>query len=103
MRMIGGAFLLAAIIAPASLEAATHNPAHMVAGKTTVAETMQQYGAPTNTVMNPDGALTLFYPGSRLGQSGTRVLALHFGTDFIFRDAKVSGRTIVTVQDVASR
>jgi hypothetical protein len=99
MRIVLAAFLAAATTA--SL-AATPEPGNLVPGKTTVAQAMQSFGAPADTKMSDDGALTLFYPGERLGTANRHLVALHFGTDFIYRDARFA-RTIVTVTDLASR
>ena len=103
MRISVGAFFLAAVTAAAASQAASHNPGGLVSGKSTVAETMQSFGAPSDTTMNPDGALTLYYQGARLGDANARIVALHFGADFVYRDAQVAGRSIVYVTDLASR
>jgi hypothetical protein len=102
VRITLGAFLLVAVTATSLSLAASREPGGLVAGKTTVAQTMQSFGAPADTKMSEDGALTLFYPGARLGDSNKHLLALHFGSDFIYRDARFA-RTIVTVTDLASR
>lgn len=68
-----------------------------VIGKTTVADVEQGLGAPMDTVMQPDGALTLIYetarmPGSRTATAETRdgTTSLRFGTDFVLRDTIVA-------------
>jgi hypothetical protein len=102
MRIVLGAFLLAAVTATSLSLAASPEPGGLVAGKTTVAEAMQSFGAPADTKMSEDGALTLFYPGERVGRANRRLVALHFGADFVYHDSRYA-RAVVTVTDLASR
>ncbi len=63
-----------------------------VRGHTTVTETQQVFGAPMDTSMAPDGALTLVYPADRLAgrvplAAGTSTVSLSFATDFTYQAA----------------
>ncbi len=88
-------FLLAALTASAAASGAeTH--LSFVKGHTTVAEAEQSLGAPMDTTMAPDGALTLVYPAARLAERAPGALgqpprahtvALRFATDFTYQDA----------------
>jgi hypothetical protein len=72
--------------------------AGFVAGVTTVAQAEQSLGAPMDTTMNPDGALSLIYPVSQViermptvvpgvaNAKGQRVV-LRFATDFTYLHA----------------
>ncbi len=83
-----GVCLLAALTATGAAQATNTSALRLIPGRTTVAETMQRFGAPADTAMKPDGGLTLFYPGDRLVAEGGRakMVALHFGPDFVYRD-----------------
>jgi hypothetical protein len=80
------AFLIA--VAPFAAAAPV---AGLVKGHTTVAEVEQGFGAPADTIMQEDGGLTLIYPYERLaaGPAKAHGVALVFGTDFVFRDARM--------------
>ena len=86
--------LLAALTASAASGAESHMS--FVKGHTTVAEAEQSLGAPADTTMAPDGALTLVYPAARLAERAPGALgqparahtvALRFATDFTYQDA----------------
>jgi hypothetical protein len=81
------------------------SPSHFVKGRTTVAEVEQGLGAPTDTTMQADGGLTLFYPSDRLvGRAGTaRTVALQFGPDFVYRNIVVVSESRIMVNGYASR
>jgi hypothetical protein len=74
-----------------------------VIGRTTVAEVEQTLGAPLDTTMRPDGALTLVYDTARLAQGQAQAarpepgqtISLRFGTDFVLRGTEVSASTLV--------
>jgi len=72
--------------------------AGFVAGVTTVAQAEQNLGAPMNTTMNPNGALSLVYPASRfvermpaavpgVANAKGQTVVLRFATDFTFLHA----------------
>ncbi len=65
----------------------------LVKGKTTVADVEQTLGAPIDTAMAPDGALTLIYPAPRvsahLPQNG-RVAMRFNATGFTLQASTVS-------------
>ncbi len=71
-----------------------------VKGVTTVAQAEQNLGAPADTTMNPDGALTLIYPSARFAERmpaalpgvsspKVRTVALQFSTDFTYQHASL--------------
>jgi hypothetical protein len=72
--------------------------ADFVKGVTTVAQAEQGLGAPMDTTMNPDGALSLVYPAARFvermpaavpGVAGAKgqTVVLRFATDFTYLHA----------------
>ncbi len=78
----------------------------LVRGKTTVADVEQSLGAPADTAMRPDGALTLVYAYSRCAKrmpasfpavhgsdANARTVSLHFGPDFKYRSAAIISLT----------
>jgi hypothetical protein len=80
-----------------------------VTGSTTVADVEQRLGAPVNTTVQADGALTLVYPVSRVS-NGTETsdaqgltIAMHFGTDFILRNVIVTEAILVTGNRFAAK
>jgi hypothetical protein len=82
--LIAGALCLAS-----AANAATTQPV-FVRGHTTVAEAQQLFGAPMDTTMAPDGALTLVYPADRLAvhvplPAGIANVSLRFATDFTYQ------------------
>jgi hypothetical protein len=69
---------------------ATETFPKFIDGSTTVAEVEQDLGAPFDTSMQPDGALTLVYPATRVPHVSGRAadgptIYLHFGADFRLR------------------
>lgn len=88
MRVLSSVTILTLVFGGAA--AASGSPGNLVDGSTTVAQVEQDLGAPMDTSMQPDGALTLAYPASRVprfaGQATAgRTVYLHFGTDFVLR------------------
>ncbi len=67
--------------------AAAGSSAKFVNGSTTIVQVEQDFGAPMDTKMQPDGALTLTYPASRVSSVAgeAQTIYLHFGTDFVLR------------------
>jgi hypothetical protein len=80
-----------------------------VTGTTTVADVEQRLGAPVNTAVQPDGALTLVYPVSRVSKGAEKsetqdlTIAMHFGTDFILRNVVVTEAILVTGNRFAAK
>jgi hypothetical protein len=85
----------------------------LVKGKTTVADVEQGLGAPLDTAMKPDGALTLTYtygrcahrlpssfPLARGSDANSRTVALRFGSDFLYRGAAISSVTTASAGDL---
>jgi len=71
-----------------------------VKGVTTVAQAEQGLGAPVDTTMNPDGALTLVYPAARFAErmpaavpgvvaAKGQTVVLRFASDFTYLHAVV--------------
>jgi hypothetical protein len=71
-----------------------------VPGVTTVAQAEQSLGAPMDTTMNPDGALSLFYPASRFAErmpaavpgianGKGQTVVLRFAADFTYLHATI--------------
>jgi hypothetical protein len=86
----------------------------LVKGHTTVADVEQGLGAPLDTAMKPDGALTLTYtygrcahrlpstfPSVRGSDANARTVALRFGPDFLFRGASISSMNSASAGDMA--
>jgi len=86
-------FGLAAVAAVVPATALAGTIAGFSTGSTTIADVEQGLGAPMDTVTQPDGGLTLYYPVSRLGGRDpwpqARTVALKFDTVFVLRDARV--------------
>jgi hypothetical protein len=71
----------------------------LVKGKTTVADVEQTLGAPSDTSMRADGALTLVYSYARCAHampaafpaasSGARFVALRFSPEFVYQSKSV--------------
>jgi hypothetical protein len=99
----------AVLVGAGSAMAETASKAPFVQGSSTVAEVEENLGAPFDTSMQPDGALTLVYPASRVpglkyGKSAAgRTVTLHFGADFILRDATVTRAGLLARDGFASR
>jgi hypothetical protein len=88
MRLPISVAVLAFAISGAAAAATTSGK--FVGGSTTVAEVEQVFGAPMDTSMQPDGALTLVYPASRVSTAANpgaegQTIYLHFGSDFVLR------------------
>jgi hypothetical protein len=96
----------AAAAADAAANAAADAADGLVRGRTTVADVERGLGAPMDTTMRPDGALTLVYtygrcagrlpaafPSVHGSDANGRVVSLHFGTDFHYRGASVVSLT----------
>jgi hypothetical protein len=89
--------------------AATADTPPFVPGRTTVAQVEQGLGAPIDTSMQPDGALTLVYPAMRLpglayGRNAAgRTVTLYFGPDFVLRDETITRAGLLTRDGFASR
>jgi hypothetical protein len=96
------AFLLAA--GPAFAAMPAPDKPGFVKGHTTVAEAQQSLGAPMDTVMGPNGALTLIYPADRFAERASagaphlaafvshanlkpHAVALQFARDFTYQGA----------------
>lgn len=86
----------------------------LVKGKTSVADVEQGLGAPLDTAMKADGALTLTYtygrcahrlpasfPSVRGSDSNARQVALRFGPDFLYRGASISSMNSASAGDMA--
>jgi len=99
--MIAGA----ALAGPA-LDGPATSHGGLVKGQTTVAEVEQELGAPVDTVMRADGALTLMYAYARCSQlkpamfptlasadMSARTVSLRFGSDFRYRSKTVTSLT----------
>jgi hypothetical protein len=81
--------MVGALCLASAASAGTTQPM-FIRGHTTVTETQQIFGAPMDTSMAPDGALTLLYPASRLASrvplaAGTTTVSLCFATDFKYQ------------------
>jgi hypothetical protein len=108
-------FALVFIAVSGSAYAASLSPQDgLVKGKTTVADVEQGLGAPLDTAMRPDGALTLTYtygrcahrlpasfPSVRGSDANSRTVALRFGSDFLYRGAAISNATSASAGDLA--
>ncbi len=108
-------FALAFLAVSGGAYAASLSPQDgLVRGKTTVADVEQGLGAPLDTVMQPDGALTLTYaygrcahrlassfPQVRGSDANSRIVALRFGADFKYRGASIKGVTTASAGDLA--
>jgi hypothetical protein len=109
MRNLVLATLLAFAAFSSNANAASDMFGGFVKGTTTVADVEQKLGAPLNTTMQADGALTLVYPVSRLADGTAKpdaagvTVALHFGTDFVLRDAIVTEAIVVTANRFAAK
>jgi hypothetical protein len=101
--------ILALAGGPGSAMAGTASTAPFVQGSSTVAQVEQNLGAPFDTSMQPDGALTLVYPASRLpglkyGKNSTgQTVTLRFSADFILRDETVTRTGLLARDGFASR
>ena len=71
----------------------------LIKGQTTVADVEQSLGAPADTLMRPNGALTLIYAYERCSKvmpaafpapAGARTVALRFGADFRYRSNSIT-------------
>jgi len=76
-----------------------------VAGVTTVAQAEQGLGAPIDTTMNPDGALSLVYPAARVAErmpaavpgvanAKWQTVVLRFATDFTYLHATMKSANL---------
>jgi hypothetical protein len=100
---------LATVVAVLALTTGAHaghrTPGGFLKGSTTVAEVEQGLGAPMDTTMKSDGALTLIYQANRLSDASAdaKTVALHFDTDFVLRDATVTAVSSIADNGLASR
>ena len=85
----------------------------LVKGRTTVAEVEQGLGAPLDTSMQPDGALTLVYaygrcarrlpasfPALRGRDANARTVALRFDAGFRYRGATITSLTAASAGEL---
>ena len=94
--------------------AAAASPEGLVRGKTTVADVERELGAPVDTSMHQDGALTLVYtygrcakrlpasfPATRGSDANSRTVSLRFGPDFVYRSTTVISLTTASAGELA--
>jgi len=93
------------VVAGGVLATSSAAAADFVKGVTTVAQAEQGLGAPMDTTMNPDGALSLVYPATRFAErmpaavpcvaaAKGQTVVLRFATDFTYLHATMKSANL---------
>ena len=93
------------VVAASVIATSSAAAADFVKGVTTVAQAEQGLGAPMDTTMNPDGALSLVYPATRFAErmpaavpgvaaAKGQTVVLRFATDFTYLHATMKSANL---------